>query len=76
MLQILVINESTTISDADLQAMLPAIGQHWNTDLQSIWGGEEASFTFVPKGQSPAAGTWWVVFLDDSDQANAWPIMI
>ena len=71
MLQIAVINESTAISDADVQAMLPAFTQQWNGDLQPIWGVGEASFTFVPKNQSPAAGTWWVVFLDDSDQAGA-----
>jgi hypothetical protein len=71
MLQIAVINESTVISDADVQAMVPAFTQQWNGDLQPIWGVGEASFTFVPKSQSPAAGTWWVVFLDDSDQAGA-----
>jgi hypothetical protein len=71
MLQIAVINESSAITDADVQAMLPAFAQQWNGDLQPIWGVEEATFTFVPKSQSPAAGTWWVVFLDDSDQAGA-----
>ena len=71
MLQIAVMNESTTMSDADVQAMLPAFSQQWNRDLQPIWGVEDATFTFVPKSDSPAAGTWWVVFLDDSDQASA-----
>jgi hypothetical protein len=71
MLQIAVINESTVIADGDVQAMLPAFTQQWNRDLQPIWGVGEASFTFVPKGQAPASGTWWVVFLDDSDQAGA-----
>jgi hypothetical protein len=71
MLQIAVMNESTAISDADVQAMMPAFGQQWNNDLQPVWGVGEANFTFVPKGQSPAAGTWWVVFLDDSTQAGA-----
>src|SRR5271167_2705526 len=71
MLQIAVVNESTVIADADVQAMLPAFGQQWNNDLQPVWGVGEASFTFIPKSQSPAAGRWWVVFLDDSDQAGA-----
>jgi len=69
--QIAVINESTAISDADVQKMLPAFGQQWNNDLEPVWGVEAATFTFVPSGQAPAAGTWWVVFLDDSDQAKA-----
>jgi len=69
--QIAVINESTAISDADVQTMLPAFDQQWNKDLEPIWGVDAATFTFVPKNQTPADGTWWVVFLDDSDQANA-----
>jgi len=69
--QIAVINESTAISDADVQNMLPAFDEQWNKDLLPVWGVDAATFTFVPKGQTPASGTWWVVFLDDSDQANA-----
>jgi hypothetical protein len=71
MLQIAVMNESTVISDSDVQVMLPAFDKQWNGDLQPVWGVGDATFTFVPKGQSPASGTWWVVFLDDSDQAGA-----
>jgi hypothetical protein len=71
MLQLAVINESTAIASPDVQAMLPAFSQQWNQDLASIWGVEAGTFTFVPQGQTPAAGTWWIVFLDDSDQAGA-----
>ena len=71
MIRIAVVNESTAISDAEIRAMLPAFSHQWNVDLQRIWGVGEAKFKFVPKHQSPAAGTWWVVFLDDSDQADA-----
>jgi hypothetical protein len=69
--QIAVINESSAISDAEVQNMLPAYTQQWNADLKPVWGLDDANFTFVPKGNAPAAGTWWVVFLDDSDQADA-----
>jgi hypothetical protein len=71
MLQIAVINESTVTSDAAVQKMLPAFDQQWNKDLLPIWGVEAATFTFVPKGTRPVAGSWWVVFLDNSDQAGA-----
>lgn len=71
MLQLAVINESTAIASADVQTMIPAFSQQWNHDLKSVWGIDSATFTFVPQGQAPAAGTWWVVFLDDSDQAGA-----
>ena len=69
--QIAVINESTAIGDADVKKMLPAFQQQWNSDLRSIWGVDDATFTFVPKGQQPAAGAWWLVFLDTSDQEGA-----
>jgi len=68
---IAVMNQSTAIADADVQKMLPAFSQQWNQDLEPIWGLENANFAFVPKNQAPAAGTWWVVFLDNSDQAGA-----
>ena len=69
--QIAVINESTAIADPDVQRMIPAFTQQWNTDLKRIWGVDDATFTFVPKGNQPGAGAWWMVFLDDSDQADA-----
>src|SRR5215467_1052144 len=71
MLQIAVINESTAISDADVKAMIPAFSSQWNEDLDPVWGVGTAKFTFVPQGTAPAPGTWWVVFLYDSDQADA-----
>ena len=69
--RIAVINESTVIGDADVQKMLPAFEQQWNKDLAPVWGVDDASFTFIPKHRMPAAGSWWLVFLDDSDQAGA-----
>jgi hypothetical protein len=69
--QIAVMNESTVISDNDVRKMLPAFEQQWNKDLQPVWGVDPATFNFVPKHQMPAADSWWLVFLDDSDQAGA-----
>src|SRR5262249_11271765 len=69
--QIAVINESTVAKDADVQNMLSAFDQQWNKDLLPVWGVDQATFKFVPKGTKPAAGSWWLVFLDDSDQAGA-----
>ncbi len=66
-----VINESTVMSDADVQKMIPAFAQQWNMDLEPVWGVDSATFAFVPKTKMPAPGSWWLVFLDDSDQAGA-----
>jgi hypothetical protein len=71
MLQIAVINESTAISDGHVQEMLSAFDQQWNKDLAPIWGIEPAAFAFVPRGPAPVAGSWWVVFFENSDQAGA-----
>jgi hypothetical protein len=71
MVQIAVINESTVIDDAAVQAMMLALQTQWNRDLAPIWDLEAAFFSFVPKGSTPTAGSWWLVFLDDSDQAGA-----
>jgi hypothetical protein len=45
--------------------MLPAFEQQWYKDLEPIWGIEAATFTFVPTGEAPATGTWWVVFREN-----------
>jgi hypothetical protein len=68
---IAVLNESTLITDAAVETMLAAFDQQWNNDLGPIWGVDDASFTFVPRRAMPATGTWWLVFLDNSDQAGA-----
>ena len=71
MLQIAVINESTAINDADVKDMIPAFSSQWNKDLNSMWSVADARFTFTPKKKAPARGSWWVVFLDNSDQGHA-----
>ena len=68
---IAVINQSAAITNAAVQHMLPAFTHQWNTDLRPIWGVEEATFTFAPKGKKPEPHSWWLVFLDNSDQADA-----
>lgn len=71
MIQVAVINESTLVADGAVQEMIPAFTQQWSKDLNSVWGVGDAQFTFTPKTTAPAAGAWWVVFLDNSDQAKA-----
>src|SRR5215469_2005395 len=66
-----VINESTKISDSEILAMIPAFQIQWNRDLQFIWKVESSHFSFIKKGAKPTSGSWWMVFLDNSDQAGA-----
>jgi hypothetical protein len=71
MQQIAVINASSAVADADVQKMIPAFNNQWNNELNTVWGVGAAQFNFVRKKTKPVAGSWWVVFLDDSNQANA-----
>lgn len=71
MIQIAVMNESSVISDKEIQEMLPAFAQQWNADLRSVWGIDDAALTFFTRDERPASGSWWMVFLDDSSQASA-----
>jgi hypothetical protein len=69
-IQISVINESTVLADADVVPVVAALQKQVTNDFRPVWG-TDAELTIVPKGTTPASGSWWLVMLDDSDQANA-----
>ena len=71
MITIAVMNESTAITDTKIHHMLKAFETQWNRDLSPAWGIDQASFTFVKAGDQPPSGAWWLIWLDDSDQADA-----
>lgn len=68
--QISVINESTVLTDADVTPVVTALQQQVTNDFRPVWG-TDAELTMIPKGTQLPAGTWWLVILDDSDQAGA-----
>ncbi len=68
--QIAVINESTVLANTDVTPVVAALQKQVTNDFGPVWG-TAAQLTFVPKGTQPPAGSWWLVLLDDSDQANA-----
>jgi len=68
--QISVINESTVLTDSDVTPVVSALQQQVSNDFRPIWG-LDAQLTMVPQGTQPPSGTWWLVILDDSDQAGA-----
>jgi hypothetical protein len=69
-IQISVINESTVLADADVTPVVAALQKQVTNDFRPVWG-TDAELTIVSKGTQPANGSWWLVLLDDSDQANA-----
>jgi hypothetical protein len=69
-IQISVINESTVLADADVAPVVAALQKQVTNDFGPVWG-TAAQLSIIPKGAQPPAGSWWLVMLDDSDQANA-----
>jgi hypothetical protein len=69
-IQVSVINESTVLTDADVVPVVAALQKQVNNDFVPIWR-TNAELTIVPKGTQPPTGSWWLVLLDDTDQANA-----
>ena len=69
-IQISVINESTVLADADVVPVVVALQKQVTDDFRPVWG-TDTELGIVPKGTQPPSGSWWLVLLDDSDQANA-----
>ena len=63
-------NSSTVLTDEQVKAVIPALQTQVTRDFGPVWG-IEADLDFVPKGQSAPPNHWWLVVLDDSDQAGA-----
>jgi hypothetical protein len=68
--QISVINESTVLADTDVSPVVAALQKQVSNDFGPVWG-TDAELNIVAKGSQPPPGSWWLVLLDDSDQANA-----
>jgi hypothetical protein len=65
-----VVNASTLVSDQEVAAVAAALNIQVDRDWFPVWG-SRCYLKPVPKGQAPAAGTWWLVVADDSDTAGA-----
>ena len=67
------INASTCLGDDAVLAMLPALQTQVTRDLAPAWSLDGADLEFLVTGQGGAAPSyaWWLVFLDNSDQADA-----
>jgi hypothetical protein len=69
-IDIAVLNRSTVLTDAQVEPVVTALQVQVHRDWAPVWG-TDADLTFVPAGSQPDPGAWWLVMLDDSDQADA-----
>jgi hypothetical protein len=64
-----VINASDAVNDDECGALTNALQTQVSRDFAPAWH-IDAKLTFVPKGQKPPAGTWWLSILDNTDRAR------
>src|ERR1700730_1735106 len=70
MINIVLVNQSTVVKDADVSAWTEALQTQVTRDFLPAWG-VDAKLSFLPKGQNPPAGSWVLAVLDNADQAGA-----
>jgi len=64
-----VINASTVVTDDECRTLVAALQKQVSRDFAPAWG-VDAGLVFVPNGGKPAAGTWWLSILDNTDRAG------
>jgi hypothetical protein len=69
-IRVSVINHSKDLNHAQVGAIAKALQYQVDNDFKGVWG-LTAELVAVPQNAVPAPGTWWLVFLDDPDQAGA-----
>jgi hypothetical protein len=68
--QIAVVNRSQTLSDSAIEPVVAALQKHVSNEFAAAWG-IDAELSFVGSNAQPGPGLWWLVILDNSDQAGA-----
>jgi hypothetical protein len=69
-IEIAIINRSSAVSDADVETAVAALQKQVSADFAPVWG-IDANLSFVDGQSMPAPQQWWLVILDNSDQAGA-----
>jgi len=69
-IRVSVINESKLVAAAEVQAAAAALQRQVSEHFAPAWG-VDAALSFVAAGTKSLPGNWWLVILDDSDQAGA-----
>jgi len=65
-----IVNKSTVVTDAEVQAAVAALQKQVSNDFAPVWG-IDAVLIFVPTGGQVQAGAWPLYVGDNSDQAGA-----
>jgi hypothetical protein len=65
-----VINASSVVQDNEVFETVKALQVQVSEHLAPSWG-VDASLHFIPRNLTPPNDVWWLVILDDSDQAGA-----
>jgi hypothetical protein len=71
MITIAILNESTVLTDAQVDAVVPALQKQVTHDFCPAWKLEVPTLKFIPKNQIAPLGAWQLVVLNASDQAGA-----
>jgi hypothetical protein len=69
-IEIAVINEYDGLNDMEVGRAVAALQKQVSGDFAAAWG-IDAKLTVAKKGETPKTGAWWLVILDNSDQAGA-----
>lgn len=69
-IKIAIINSSLLLSDDEVRAVMAGLQAQISEDFAPVWG-IDAQLKFYSRNQNPLPGEWWLVLLDDSDQAGA-----
>jgi hypothetical protein len=69
-IRVSIINESKLTAPAEVQTAVAALQRQVSEHFAPAWG-IDAALSFVAPRAKPLAGSWWLVILDDSDQAGA-----
>jgi hypothetical protein len=69
-IKISLMNRSTVLTDAQVQAAVPSLQKQVHRDFAPVWG-VDADLVFVGRNANPQSGTWWLGVFDNSDVADA-----
>jgi hypothetical protein len=67
---IAITNASTCVTDAQVEAVLPALQKQVRDDFKAYWQ-QDCTLWLLPRDQPLTAGWWQIVLTDNPDQAGA-----